>query len=502
MSVINILTRQKGHLEDTLLQLKTQKLSELRQLTTSSSAHPSSHTPSDHTHTSSDHTHTSHPPSEHTHTSSHPPSDHTHPAKLSHASSVDEQSLSAQHSLSSVSQLSATPTPVHHSSPPTVTPSQMTPSQAPSSPPHTATPSQHTVTPSQSSLPHEGDVPAITPPGSPSFVASFSAGISPVKSTDNTTTGLKSTPAPAAAGEPSRGPTGGRLSPRSLGLKLQAELTLLETIEESMRQLSAVEGTRALSTARQETVSLAQLLETQQHRHGRGLESARARAAGEERGKQQTASREEGAAALAELQRAREEVKRREEREDKRMASMKEEMAQRTLEATRELAETRAAASEAVINTARLQVEAAHNMAVSVATAAAKEAVSVALTGVSRPPDPPTVSGKTSYASDFEDSIQPDSLAGESVHTEVDSQLVPTGGTSSGDSTQTIIPSAVESEGGGCEEGGGDETYASIPEEMDGGADPGEEVGIHVHVCPINKHVSYISLSLSLSLSL
>ena len=52
----------------------------------------------------------------------------------------------------------------------------------------------------------------------------------------------------------------GRLSPGGLERRMAAELNLMESMEESMRQLTDVERTRAVSMAQQETVSLAQIL--------------------------------------------------------------------------------------------------------------------------------------------------------------------------------------------------------------------------------------------------
>ena len=53
---------------------------------------------------------------------------------------------------------------------------------------------------------------------------------------------------------------GDRLSPGSLDVRLTAELNRLEYMEESVRQLTDVERSRAVSMAQQETVSLAQIL--------------------------------------------------------------------------------------------------------------------------------------------------------------------------------------------------------------------------------------------------
>lgn len=51
-----------------------------------------------------------------------------------------------------------------------------------------------------------------------------------------------------------------RYSPRSLELQLRAGLSVLETLEEGMRQVDNVSGARAVSLAQQETVALAQLM--------------------------------------------------------------------------------------------------------------------------------------------------------------------------------------------------------------------------------------------------
>ena len=50
-------------------------------------------------------------------------------------------------------------------------------------------------------------------------------------------------------------------------MRLKAELNILETVEEGVRQLEGVESARAVAIAQQETVSLAQLLKSQQVTH-------------------------------------------------------------------------------------------------------------------------------------------------------------------------------------------------------------------------------------------
>lgn len=426
MSVINIFAREKGNLQHTISQLKSQKISELKQLQTM----PTSIT------SSPDHTHT-----------------------VSHTSSVEKGDSYNQHSISfpspSISSSSTkseqSPTTTHHElTPPTTTPT---------------TTHYSTSCTTSNGVHNDEDIPAITPPGSPSFVSSFTADITPVKPltshspntpiSDNST--IKNT---------SGGPTGGRLSPRSLSLKLQAELSLLETIEESMRQLSVVEGSRAVSTARQETMSLAQLLERQRVAHEKEVSSVRA--AEEERVREMAMAREEEA--RAELER----VKRETEEREKRVTNLEYEITHKSQQASQQLANARELASNAVISSAKLQVEAAHNMAVSVATAAAREAVTAAMASIPSHPIPPdhthhtTTSDKT-YTSDFEESFQPDSLAGDNV-----SQLVPTASaTSSGDNTLTPVHSVSEVE---HEKLSGDETTVPEEEEMDGDTTVKEEV--------------------------
>ena len=64
---------------------------------------------------------------------------------------------------------------------------------------------------------------------------------------------------------------GDRLSPGSLDMRLTAELNRLEYMEESVRQLTDVERTRAVSMAQQETVSLAQILKVSTSLKGYGI---------------------------------------------------------------------------------------------------------------------------------------------------------------------------------------------------------------------------------------
>ncbi|XP_053463940.1 centrosome-associated protein 350 isoform X1 [Nycticebus coucang] len=62
-----------------------------------------------------------------------------------------------------------------------------------------------------------------------------------------------------------------RFSPAGLQHRMTAELSYLNAIEESVRQLSDVERVRGISLAQQESVSLAQIIKAQQQRHERDL---------------------------------------------------------------------------------------------------------------------------------------------------------------------------------------------------------------------------------------
>ena len=99
---------------------------------------------------------------------------------------------------------------------------------------------------------------AITPPGSPSFSDSFS-----------TPPLYQATPNSHAQG---------MYSPRALEMKLKAELNILDTVGEGVRQLEGVESTRAISLAQQETVALAQLLQSQKQVHQNEVHSVASKA--------------------------------------------------------------------------------------------------------------------------------------------------------------------------------------------------------------------------------
>ncbi|TRY83593.1 hypothetical protein DNTS_033709 [Danionella cerebrum] len=95
-----------------------------------------------------------------------------------------------------------------------------------------------------------------------------------------------------------------KFAPGVLHQRLSAELNYLDAMEESVRQLSDVERVRSVSLAQQETVSLAQILKSQQQRHERDLYLLRMKAEQEalETQRQLEESRQKAARAHAELQ--------------------------------------------------------------------------------------------------------------------------------------------------------------------------------------------------------
>ena len=212
------------------------------------------------------------------------------------------------------------------------------------------------------------EVSAITPPGSPSFVESFS----------NQRPGQPGRKQPTM---PPGEPKTGRLSPRSLELRLQAELRLLETVEESMRHLSNMESTRVVSLAQQETVTLAQLLKSRQQKHESEVESLAAQAKQEVEDAQRQFEKvhQEAAQASERIKRLQEEADAQAREHMRKLTQMQEASSQESRDASKQLAEVRCTATTAVIEAAQQQMEAAHKMAVSAASAAAQQAVKAAM---------------------------------------------------------------------------------------------------------------------------
>ncbi|XP_077986378.1 centrosome-associated protein 350-like [Glandiceps talaboti] len=173
-----------------------------------------------------------------------------------------------------------------------------------------------------------------------------------------------------------------RLAPSALELKMAAELNLLESMEESMRQLTEVERTRAVSLAQQESVSLAQILKARQQSHERELQllSMKARQEAEEASRQLEEARLRAAAAAAQAEKTLAQVKKEatdsvNETAQKLMQSQAE-AAKVTAEAAKQLAGARHASLEHV---AAMQKFDPTKVASDTASAAAAAAVTAAL---------------------------------------------------------------------------------------------------------------------------
>ena len=129
---------------------------------------------------------------------------------------------------------------------------------------------------SRSKEKEEDSISAITPPGSSGLVGSYTS--------SNGIPHLAS-PLPdvladrGGKGHSQETPTdaGGRYSPRSLDLKLQANLNHLDVMTSTIGHVSEVECTQAGSLMQQTTVNVAQLLKAQQEAHKKKMEKMAAK---------------------------------------------------------------------------------------------------------------------------------------------------------------------------------------------------------------------------------
>ena len=256
----------------------------------------------------------------------------------------------------------------------------------------------------------EKEISAITPPGSPSFVESFSSH-----------TGSHPPSVPPTVGYSHSGPpASGRLSPRSLELKHQAQLNLYETVEEHLRHVTHVERARDLSLAQQETVTLAEQFKTHEQAHKEDMDALASKAKKDIEVVQRHLE-DESKNSSTRMRHLQEQVDLQMKEHSRRLAEMQEESAQAAREATHRLNEARSAATSAVIEAAQQQIQAAHTMAVSVAATATKEAVREAMKQdtvplVEKEEQSVCEMEEPHYESDFDPStMQPDSLVGSEV---------------------------------------------------------------------------------------
>ena len=499
-SIINVFTRQHERLRQTLDQLSDQKRAEIRRFGDEGAQ---SETPK--------HSGSSLPASTQQPGATSVTHSHSYTYTFEQTSPSRSGSERSPHSsVFSEDSLHASPPPKHKPSSNKTSPS---PSSSPrshlSSPrsalsPPSRTNSASTLTGGSSSSnksepkskQEERVVHAITPPGSPSFVDSF-ASLSP-RSVSSQTSEPKSLPKSSSPPKPQLGATvkpptgsipppgvqvsstaaipsvtvtesgGGRLSPRSLELKLHSELNLLETVEDSMRQLSQVESARAVSLAQQETVALAQLLKSRQQGHEQELQAVASKS---EKEVEETRGKLDREAALMAEQRQRIEREHAEE-----MQRIREEASRVSHEATLRLNEARTAASDAVIQAAKEHLEAAHKITESAASAAAREAVKATLvvSGTQQQGPPPphyhhkeTATTSGSVTPNYESDFEADSLAGSETGkiSETQSKLKSPATTSTrsqaSGSSNTTIEEDIEQEGSDMEEEEGERESAT-----------------------------------------
>ena len=227
---------------------------------------------------------------------------------------------------------------------------------------------------------------------------------------------------------------GGRLSPRSLDLKHQAELNQLDVVTSTMGYISAMEKTRAVSLAQQETVNVAQLLKNQHQKEER---EAVAKAELEKQAADEQATKQ-----LSESRRAKEEVERlrmvqdmqesltvRMNQQDRKLATALEGSCNAMADVAVKLTQfttttTTAGENPGESSEPKVPSSLVREIAESAAVAAAREAVASALKGMAVPevpqhsisgqkshPTPPEASSTLVYEDDFESLVTPTSKA-------------------------------------------------------------------------------------------
>ena len=403
-SVINVFTRQQERLRETLSLLSDRKREEIRKMAAGENARETSPvhvTVSLSVDLSTIEGEDSQEQMQHSYSQ----------AFESNSSIQDDGSVRSDSQLSapfSRDSLFSQPSPQHSPQPVASAVNKSPPSQ--SQPEH----SPSTITSDVPVSSPEKELSAITPPGSPSFVESFSSH-----------TPSHPPHVPPTVVHSHSGPPGGRLSPRSLELNHQAQLNLYETVEEHLRHVTHVERARDLSLAQQETVTLAQQFKTHEQAHKEDMDTLASKAKKDIEVVQRRLE-DESKNSSERMKHLQEQVDLQMKEHSRRLADMQEESAQAAREATFRLNDARSAATSAVIEAAQQQIQAAHTMAVSVAKTATKEAVREAMRQDTAP-RPTVEQGEQSvhemeeahYESDFDPStMQPDSLAGSEVETD------------------------------------------------------------------------------------
>ncbi len=433
-SVINVFTRQHQQLRDTLSQLSDRRRDEIRNLSSQPSpaitSQPSPAITSQHStgkEQFSNNTEQVTPPKQS------PPS-YT-PKSNSHTYDVVSMHSGSTMSFSEDSLCSNSPPPSRtqsqNSNPQSSTSQRGTPQNLSTHSQDTqqASPSKQESSNSSNKSVSSATISAITPPGSLSFVDSFSS--------------PPHVHVPLATSYMER--TDGRISPRSLELQHQAQLNHYEMTEQNLHHLNLVERTRDLSTAQQETVTLAQQLKAQEQAHKNELSELANKAKLEiEAIKKRVET--DSMYSTERLRQLQEKADLQAKEHTKRLAVLQQDSERAAQEATLRLNEARSAATDAVIESAQQQIQTAHTIAISAATAATKEAVKEVLKHKESITSPPK---SNDYESDFDPSTtQPETDAN-----------------TSGSSKDTTLTPAQEEEGEDSDDGQQSSTH-EVTEEI------------------------------------
>ena len=254
----------------------------------------------------------------------------------------------------------------------------------------------------------DAGVSAITP-GSPSFVESFTDSYSrqrPIRPLPSYGTG--------GGDEDSEEPTaekGGRFSPRSLELKLLAELSHWEVVTETVGHMTELERARAIARAQQAATDVAQMLKSQQPTREKEMENMSSKMM-QDRRKDMEATRKHRDKAiqvsLKEERKVNEEVEKHMREQSTRLSHIEEQSNKAILDLAARLHEVRSrthvVSGSSVPVEQMISADMVRGIAESAATAATREAVSVVLEGLKPLAVPRAKTRGTSekYYDDFE----------------------------------------------------------------------------------------------------
>ena len=274
-------------------------------------------------------------------------------------------------------------------------------------------------TSSRSKEEEEDSISAITPPGSSGLVGSYTS--------SNGIPRLASPLPDVLAGRGGTGhrqetpmDAGGRYSPRSLDLKLQAELNHLDVVTSTIGHVSEVERTRAVSLAQQETVNVAQLLKSQQEAHKKKMEEIAAKSEREKEQRLREVAEESRERATrdraAETRRMREDMEAKLSEQNRKIAMVLEGSNKVMVEVASRLQDVRSSRTNGTgsgtSEEPKMSVDVVRGIAESAAGAAAREAVTGVLSGMipsssaSRPSMPEVKPVRPDESSTYEEDFE------------------------------------------------------------------------------------------------